>query len=192
MGGIGTGSGAGTFGAAEGGDRGRRPVALDADRDRLYRNRGDGTFEDVTKAAGLNKVLAAMALNYGDLDNDGWLDFYAGTGTPDLGMLVPNRMFRNDAGKRFQEVTTSGNFGPFSSCSDSLTSSCLGAPAPPSRSRRCWINSPASVVLPEPLTPLRHTRRPSGTVTSIFRRLCRSTPRRTRAGVGSRVLPADP
>jgi hypothetical protein len=86
-------------------------LPTDAERDRLYRNRGNGTFEDVTKAAGLNKVLAAMALNYGDLDNDGWLDFYAGTGTPDLGMLVPNRMFRNDAGKRFQEVTTSGNFG---------------------------------------------------------------------------------
>ena len=86
-------------------------LPTDAERDRLYRNRGNGTFEDVTKAAGLNKVLAAMALNYGDLDNDGWLDFYAGTGTPDLGMLVPNRMFRNDAGKRFQEVTTAGNFG---------------------------------------------------------------------------------
>ena len=52
-----------------------------------------------------------MALNYGDLDNDGWLDFYVGTGTPDLGMLDPNRMFGNDAGKRFQEVTTAGNIG---------------------------------------------------------------------------------
>ena len=83
----------------------------DADRDRLYRNRGDGTFEDVTKAAGLYRVLGAMALNFGDLDNDGWLDFYTGTGTPDLGMLVPNRMFRNDGGKRFQDVTTAGNFG---------------------------------------------------------------------------------
>lgn len=86
-------------------------LKTDADRDRLYRNKGDGRFEDVTKAAGLDKVTGAMALNYGDLDNDGWLDFYAGTGTPDLGMLVPNRMFRNDAGKRFQEVTTAGNFG---------------------------------------------------------------------------------
>ena len=60
---------------------------------------------------GLVKVTAGMALNFGDLDNDGWLDFYQGTGAPDLGMLVPNRMFRNDAGKRFQEVTTAGNFG---------------------------------------------------------------------------------
>jgi hypothetical protein len=86
-------------------------LPTDAERDRLYRNRGDGTFEDVSKAVGLDKVTAGMALNYGDLDGDGWLDFYLGTGTPDLGMLVPNRMFRNDAGKRFQEVTTAGNFG---------------------------------------------------------------------------------
>ena len=86
-------------------------MPTDADRDRLYRNQGDGSFEDVTKAAGLYRVEGAMALNIGDLDNDGWLDFYTGTGTPDLGMLVPNRMFRNDAGKRFQDVTTAGNFG---------------------------------------------------------------------------------
>ena len=86
-------------------------LKTDADRDRLYRNKGDGSFEDVTKAAGLYKVTGTMALNYGDLDGDGWLDFYTGTGTPDLGMLIPNRMFRNDGGKRFQEVTTAGNFG---------------------------------------------------------------------------------
>jgi hypothetical protein len=86
-------------------------LPTEVERDRLYRNRGDGRFEDVTRAAGLYKVTGAMALNYGDLDGDGWLDFYAGTGTPDLGMLVPNRMFRNDAGRGFQEVTTAGNFG---------------------------------------------------------------------------------
>jgi hypothetical protein len=55
--------------------------------------------------------LLAMGCNFGDLDNDGWLDFYVGTGNPDFAMLIPNRMFRNDGGKRFQEVTTSGGFG---------------------------------------------------------------------------------
>jgi hypothetical protein len=82
-----------------------------ADRCRLYRNKGDGTFEDVTRAAGLWKVVLGMGLNHGDLDNDGWLDFYIGTGNPAYSTLVPNRMFRNDSGKRFQDVTTSGNFG---------------------------------------------------------------------------------
>lgn len=81
------------------------------ERARLYRNRGDGTFADVTQAVGLFRVIHAMGFNFGDLDNDGWLDFYAGTGDPFLGTLIPNRMFRNEAGQRFQEVTTSGGFG---------------------------------------------------------------------------------
>ena len=41
----------------------------------------------------------------------GWLDFYLGTGDPRLTSLVPNRMFRNAEGKRFQDVSTSGGFG---------------------------------------------------------------------------------
>jgi VCBS repeat protein/ASPIC/UnbV protein len=77
----------------------------------LYRNRGDGTFEDVTKAARVDKVLISMGSNFGDLDNDGWLDFYVGTGEPDLSALMPNRMFRSFEGKFFQDVTTSGGFG---------------------------------------------------------------------------------
>jgi hypothetical protein len=82
-----------------------------AERGILYRNRGDGTFANVTKDAGLDTVMQVMGLNAGDLDNDGWLDLYAGTGNPDFDTLVPNRMFRNDAGKGFQDVTTAGNFG---------------------------------------------------------------------------------
>jgi hypothetical protein len=81
------------------------------ERSRLYHNNRDGTFTDVTKPAGLYKVLLAMGSNFGDLDNDGFLDFYLGTGNPDLSTLIPNRMFRNDAGQRFQDVTTSGGFG---------------------------------------------------------------------------------
>jgi len=81
------------------------------ERARLYKNNGDGTFSDVTSSAGLYKVLHAMGANFGDLDNDGWLDFYVGTGDPDFRTLVPNRMFRNVEGKYFQDVTTSGGFG---------------------------------------------------------------------------------
>ena len=60
---------------------------------------------------GLYKVVPAMGLNFGDLDNDGWLDLYLGTGNPDFGTLIPNRMFRNAEGRAFQDVTTAGNFG---------------------------------------------------------------------------------
>ena len=81
------------------------------ERARLYHNNRDGTFTDVTKVAGLYKVLLAMGANFGDLDNDGFLDFYLGTGDPDFSTLIPNRMFRNAGGKLFQDVTTAGGFG---------------------------------------------------------------------------------
>jgi hypothetical protein len=85
--------------------------ATPAQKSRLYRNNGDGTFTNVSRQMGVSKVIHAMGANFGDLDNDGWLDFYCGTGDPDFSTLIPNRMFRNDGGKRFQEVTTSGGFG---------------------------------------------------------------------------------
>lgn len=82
-----------------------------AERSRLYRNNRQGGFDDVSEVMGVRKLLHGMGANFGDLDNDGWLDFYIGTGNPDFGTLIPNRMFRNDAGRKFQDVTTSGGFG---------------------------------------------------------------------------------
>ena len=78
---------------------------------RLYRNDGAGGFIDVTDEVGLNRVLLPMAANIGDLDNDGYLDFYLGTGGLSFGALVPNVMYRNEQGQRFQDVTLSGGFG---------------------------------------------------------------------------------
>ena len=81
------------------------------ERPRLYHNNRDGTFTDVSREYGIDQLLLTMGANYGDLDNDGWLDFYLGTGAPALTTLVPNRMFRNDNGRAFQDITTSGGFG---------------------------------------------------------------------------------
>ena len=61
---------------------------------RLYRNDRGRRFEDRAAEAGLDSVYAAMGSNFADLDNDGYLDFYLGTGDPDIATLVPNRMFR--------------------------------------------------------------------------------------------------
>lgn len=78
---------------------------------KLYHNNGNGTFSDVTVPMHMNRLCQTMGCNFGDLDNDGWLDMYMATGDPSLTTLIPNRMFRNAGGKRFQEVTTAGGFG---------------------------------------------------------------------------------
>jgi len=77
----------------------------------LYKNNGNGTFTDVTKEMRMQVAMTVMGLNYGDIDNDGWLDIYNGTGTPNYTSLVPKKMFRNNGGKAFQDVTTAGGFG---------------------------------------------------------------------------------
>jgi len=81
------------------------------DRPRLYRNNRDGTFTDVSRETRIDRLLLTMGANFGDLDNDGWLDFYLGTGAAPLTNIVPHQMFRNAGGKYFQNVTTSGGFG---------------------------------------------------------------------------------
>ncbi len=78
---------------------------------RLYQNDGMGRFVDVTDSVGLDHPYLPMGANFGDLDNDGWLDVYLGTGDPNYQTLMPNVMLRNDRGVRFQNVTTSGGFG---------------------------------------------------------------------------------
>ena len=78
---------------------------------RIYRNNGDLTFTEMSKAMGLNENVYTMGCNYGDLDADGYLDFYLGTGTPEYSSVVPNKMYRNNAGKTFEDVTASGGFG---------------------------------------------------------------------------------
>ena len=77
----------------------------------LFRNKHDGTFEDVSAKVGLNKIAFAMGSNFGDIDNDGYLDFYLGTGNPQLKSAVPNKLFKNINGEKFLDVTTSARVG---------------------------------------------------------------------------------
>ena len=65
---------------------------------RLYRNRGDGTFEDVTRKAGLEGCGFASAATAGDFDNDGHTDLYvAGVGR--------SYLYRNRGDGTFEDVT---------------------------------------------------------------------------------------
>ena len=78
---------------------------------KVYRNVGKSGFEDVTGALGMARNILTMGCNFGDIDNDGYLDFYLGTGAPSYGALMPNLLFRNEAGKAFSDVTSSSRTG---------------------------------------------------------------------------------
>jgi tetratricopeptide (TPR) repeat protein len=78
---------------------------------RLYRGDGKGGFSDVASARGLDQPNAPMGSNFGDLDGDGYLDFYLGTGYPPYYAIMPNVMYWNRRGERFDDVTMAGGFG---------------------------------------------------------------------------------
>src|SRR5262249_25146991 len=48
---------------------------------------------------------------FGDIDNDGFLDLYLGTGNPSYASLVPSLLLRNKAGQSFVDVTVSSGTG---------------------------------------------------------------------------------
>lgn len=81
------------------------------ERDLLYQGDGAGGFSEVGAKVGLNVSTESMGANYGDLDNDGYLDFYLGTGAPHFKFLVPNLMYKNIGGNEFKSVTYAGGFG---------------------------------------------------------------------------------
>ncbi|HEX5083245.1 MAG TPA: CRTAC1 family protein, partial [Blastocatellia bacterium] len=91
--------------------RGFLRLAPHAETMKLYHNDGKGGFQDVTNEVGLNRVVPTMGANFGDLDNDGFLDIYLGTGAPSYAALTPNFAFRNQAGKRFADVTAATGAG---------------------------------------------------------------------------------
>lgn len=65
----------------------------------LYRNRGDGTFENVTKRAGLDDASSkALGVAMLDFDADGWMDLFVANDTQ------PNRLYRNRANGTFVDV----------------------------------------------------------------------------------------
>lgn len=91
--------------------RGYMGLPPQAETMKLYKNTGKGTFIEVGKTVGLNRVVPSMGANFGDLDNDGYLDFYLATGSPSYASLIPNVMFKNQDGKSFVDVTSSTGTG---------------------------------------------------------------------------------
>ena len=75
-----------------------RPQPATPATSKLYRNRGDGTFEDVSEATGMDVVLYGMGVATGDYDGDGFVDAF-------VTAVGENRLFRNVGGERFVDVT---------------------------------------------------------------------------------------
>lgn len=86
-------------------------LAHNAETIKLYKNMKDGTFKDVSVETGLDKVFMPMGANFGDIDNDGYLDIYLGNGNPSYGALIPHVLLRNHDGSYFVDVTTASGTG---------------------------------------------------------------------------------
>jgi enediyne biosynthesis protein E4 len=76
----------------------------------LYRNRGDGTFEDVTEKAGVGGPWYSMGVSVGDFNNDGYPDIY-------LSNYGPNVLLKNNGDGTFSDVTKRANVGGGDKCS---------------------------------------------------------------------------
>jgi tetratricopeptide (TPR) repeat protein len=86
-------------------------LTANAETMKLYKNLGNGKFRDVTAEVGLDRVFMAMGSNFGDIDNDGYLDMYLGTGNPSFASMLPNVLLHNKDGKVFTDVTASSGTG---------------------------------------------------------------------------------
>jgi len=76
------------------------PRGLKESRNILYRNRGDGTFADISKEAGIEKTRGYYALGVAaaDLDNDGWPDIYVACDS------APSILYRNNRNGTFTDI----------------------------------------------------------------------------------------
>jgi len=77
----------------------------------LYRGDGRGGFKDVAAELGLSYPAKPMGSNFGDVDGDGFLDFYLGTGDVSYFTLMPNLLFLNREGRGFEDVTMAAGVG---------------------------------------------------------------------------------
>jgi len=92
----------------EGFSNGEKPAELPGNH--LYRNRGDGTFEDVTKKAGVGGPWYSMGVSSSDFNNDGYPDLY-------LSNYGPNVLFKNNGNGSFSDITKRANVGGGNKCS---------------------------------------------------------------------------
>ncbi len=78
------------------------PRGLKGETNSLYRNKGDGTFEDVSIKSGVGQITGCFGLGVltGDFDNDGWPDIYVASDS------TPSLLFMNKHDGTFSEEGT--------------------------------------------------------------------------------------
>jgi hypothetical protein len=76
------------------------PPGLKGGTNALYRNRGDGTFQDVSEASGITRAQGTYALGVAtlDFDDDGWVDLYVANDSN------PSALYRNRGDGTFEDI----------------------------------------------------------------------------------------
>ena len=92
----------------EGFSKSKKPAKLPGNH--LYRNLQDGTFEDVTKKAGVGGPLYSMGITVADFNNDGFPDIY-------LSNYGPNTLYKNNGNGTFSDVTKKAGIAGGKECS---------------------------------------------------------------------------
>lgn len=91
----------------EGFSKGKKPE--NSFGNRLYHNLGNGTFEDVSRKAGIGGQGYGMGVSVGDYNNDGYPDLY-------ISNYGANELFRNNGNGTFTDVTTKAGVGGGNEC----------------------------------------------------------------------------
>jgi ASPIC and UnbV/FG-GAP-like repeat len=77
---------------------------------RIYHNNRDGTFSDRTGELGIDGCWGTMSGNFGDVNNDGFIDFMLGNGGPRMDRYEPLVLLESD-GERYHNATFSSGLG---------------------------------------------------------------------------------
>ncbi|MBV6654503.1 MAG: VCBS repeat-containing protein [Mameliella sp.] len=80
----------------------------------LYRNNGDGTFENISESAGVNAGHRTRAVLWGDVDQDGYIDLYVAN------LAAPNYLYHNNGDGTFTDITAEANAQDFGIAMGSL------------------------------------------------------------------------
>lgn len=89
-----------------------RGAGSDASLNELHRNNGNGTFTNVSVAAGLSDMLQTWSTAWGDFDNDGFMDAMVGANSTASGT---HKIMKNNGNGTFTDVTAGSGFELFTS-----------------------------------------------------------------------------